>query len=67
MPQFNESLTSKNNRLILTEYWEKKGVVIPKNESIDDYIVVPGDKTDWLFYPLIIRIKSLFKKIGKND
>lgn len=57
-----ESETKKRNRKLLTEYWEARGVRIPENETIDDYVVVPGDKTDWLFYPLIEWIKIKFRR-----
>lgn len=57
-----ESETRKRNRKLLTEYWEAHGVKFAPGETIDDYIVVPGDKTDWAFYPLIQWIKKKIKR-----
>ena len=45
-----KSETRKQNRIALTKYWKSKGVKLDPLETIDDYIVVPGDKTDWVFY-----------------
>lgn len=56
-----ESETRKKNRIALTEYWESKGVKLGPLETIDDYIVVPGEPSDWLLYPLVEKIKKLFK------
>lgn len=57
-----ESDTRKHNRKKLTEYWEAKGVHIPPNETIDDYVVVPGDKTDWAFYPVVEWIRKKIRR-----
>lgn len=56
-----ESETRKQNRIKLTNYWKNRGVFIPENESIDYYIVVPGDKTDWAFYPFVQWLKQKLK------
>lgn len=56
-----ESETRKNNRKLLTEHWEAHGVKFGPGETIDDCIVVPGDKTDWAFYPLIQWIRKKIK------
>lgn len=56
----SESQTRKQNRIALTQYWQNKGVKLDPLEVIDDYIVVPGDKTDWVFYPLIQRLRLNF-------
>ncbi len=53
-----QSQTRLNNRKQLTQYWESKGVKLDPLETIDDYIVVPGDKTDWAFYGLTDWLKS---------
>jgi len=58
-----ESKTRKENRKLLTEYWEARGVIFAKGETIDDCIVVPGDKTDWLFYPAFKWIKEKIKHV----
>lgn len=60
-----ESETRKNNRKRLTEYWEARGVKLAPGETIDDYIVVPGDKTDWLFYGWFDKIKAFITKVFK--
>lgn len=57
----SESETRKQNRIALTQYWQNKGVKLDPLEVIDDYIVVPGDKTDWVFYPLVEWFK---RKLG---
>lgn len=57
-----ESETKRKNRKELTEYWEAHGVKFAPGETIDDCIVVPGDKTDWAFYPLIQWIKKRIKR-----
>lgn len=46
----------------LTEEWEAKGYKLAPGESIGDYVIIPGDETDWLFYPVI---KWFKKKIGR--
>jgi hypothetical protein len=56
-----ESETRKKNRIALTEYWESKGVKLGPLETIDDYVVVPGEPSDWLLFPLIEKIKKLNK------
>ncbi len=58
-----ESETRRLNRIALTQYWESKGVKLDPLETIDDYIVVPGDKTDWAFYPFIEWIKQKLKRV----
>jgi hypothetical protein len=58
-----ESETRKQNRIRLTQYWEDKGVKLHPLETIDDYIVVPGDKTDWAFYPLVKWFKRKLKHV----
>lgn len=60
-----ESETRKRNRKLLTEYWEAHGVKLAPGETIDDYIVVPGDKTDWLFYGWFDKIKAFITKVFK--
>lgn len=53
-----QSQTKINNRKKLTQYWVSKGVNLDPLETIDDYIIVPGDETDWIFYPLIKWLKE---------
>lgn len=60
-----ESETKKQNRVKLTKYWESRGVFIPDNESIDDYIVVPGEKSDWLLYPIVKWLRGIFSVKAK--
>jgi len=55
----SESETRKQNRIALTKYWENKGVKLDRLETIDDYVVVPGDKTDWVFYNFFKKLKRL--------
>lgn len=57
-----ESEIKKSNRKMLTEYWEAHGVVFAPGETIDDCIVVPGDKTDWTFYPIIEWLKKRLRR-----
>lgn len=60
-----ESKTRKENRKLLTEYWEARGVIFAKGETIDDCVVVPGDKTDWLFHGVFEKIKTFLIKFFK--
>ena len=55
----SESETRKQNRTTLTQYWKSRGVKLDPLETIDDYIVVPGDKTDWVFYGLAQRVTQV--------
>ena len=55
-----ESETRRLNRIALTQYWESKGVKLDPLETIDDYVVVPGDKTDWVFYGLVKRVTQVW-------
>lgn len=58
-----ESQTRIDNRKKLTKYWERKSVKLGRLETIDDYIVVPGDETDWVFYGFAQRLKMVFKNL----
>lgn len=57
-----ESKTRQHNRKLLAEYWKAHGVEFAPGETIDDCIVVPGDKTDWAFYPLMEWLKRIVKR-----
>ncbi len=59
-----ESQTRIDNRKKLTEYWKSKGVKLDRLETIDDYIVVPGDKTDWAFYGFSQWLKKACKRLN---
>lgn len=60
-----ESETRRLNRIALTQYWESKGVKLDPNlETIDDYIVVPGDETDWVFYGFAQRLKMFLRSFN---
>lgn len=63
----SESETKKNNRKQLTEYWEAHGVKFAPGETIDDCIVVPGDKTDWFFHPFAVRIGRQLRRIFRSS
>ena len=58
-----ESDTRRLNRIALTQYWESKGVKLDPLETIDDYVVVPGDKTDWVFYGLVKRVTQVCRSL----
>lgn len=58
-----ESIVRQKNRIALTQYWGSKGVRLHPLETIDDYIVVPGDETDWEFYPLTRWFKRKLKRV----
>ena len=60
----SESETRRQNRIALNKYWESKGVKLDPLETIDDYVVVPGDKTDWLFYGLVQRVTQVCRSLG---
>ncbi len=59
-----ESKTRRLNRIALTQYWESKGVKLDRLETIDDYIVVPGDKTDWAFYGFAQWLKKVCRRLN---
>lgn len=59
-----ESETRRLNRIALTQYWESKGVKLDPLETIDDYIVVPGDETDWVFYGFAQRLKIVCRSFN---
>ena len=57
------SQTFQDNEKRLTEEWEAKlGYKFALGESIGDYVIIPGDETDWLFYPAIQWIKRKIKR-----
>jgi len=56
------SQTFRENEKRLTEEWEAKGYKLAPGESIGDYVIIPGDETDWLFYPVI---KWFKKRLGR--
>jgi len=58
-----ESETRRLNRIALTQYWESKSVKLDPLETIDDYVVVPGDKTDWVFYGLAQRVTQICRSL----
>lgn len=58
-----ESETRRLNRIALTQYWESKGVKLDPLETIDDYVVVPGDKTDWVFYGLVQKVTQICRRL----
>ncbi len=52
----------RDNEKRLTEEWEAKlGYKFAPGESIGDYVIIPGDETDWLFYPVVQWIKQKIK------
>ena len=57
-----ESETRKQNRIALNKYWESKGVKLDPLETIDDYVVVPGDKSDWMFYPIYNWLRNKYMR-----
>ena len=56
------SQTFRENEKRLTEEWEAKGCKLALGESIGDYVIILGDETDWLFYPVI---KWFKKRLGR--
>lgn len=57
-----ESETRRLNRIALTQYWESKGAKLGPLETIDDCVVVPGDKTDWVFCGLAQKVTQVCRR-----